>query len=118
MPEAVSRTPGAGWRVVLILPLVAAWVALLVVPGLQPEWLVHSSLVSFVPLGFLAVFAFPDRSLRTTRLLLAGIPAFLLGTAAAAFVIGWRARQAGLPGPSEVLAPSVAVALGLSLIHI
>lgn len=113
MPEPVSKAPGAGLRALLVVPLVAAWVALLVVPGLQPEWLAGSSLARFAPLGFLAIFAFPDRGLRLTRLLLVAAPAFLLGTAAAALALGWRSGEAGLPGPSDVLPPALAVAAGV-----
>jgi hypothetical protein len=113
MPEPVSRGPGPGLRALLVLPLVAAWVALLVVPGLQPEWLARSLLARFVPLGFLTVFVFPDRGLRTTRLFLVAIPAFLLATVAAVVVLSWRTGEAGLPGPSDVLRPALAVALGV-----
>lgn len=113
MPEPASTSPGAGLRALLVLPLVAAWVALLVVPGLQPAWLARSLLARFAPLGFLAVFAFPDRGLRTTRVLLVATPAFLLGAAAAAVTLGWRARELGPPGPSDVLAPALAVAFGI-----
>ncbi len=113
MPEPASPHPGNGWRALLVLPLVAGWVALLVVPGLQPEWLSHSLLARFAPLGFLAVFALPDRGLRLTRLLFVATPAFLLGAAAAAVALGWHASDAGLPGPSDLLQPTLAVALGV-----
>jgi hypothetical protein len=113
MPERVSTSPGFGLRALLVLPLVAAWVALLVVPGLQPAWLARSLVARFAPLGFLAVFVFPDRGLRTTRVLLVATPAFVLGAAAAAVALGWRTGDAGLPGPSDVLPPALAVAFGV-----
>lgn len=113
MPEPTSTPSGGGLRALLVLPLVAGWVALLVVPGLQPEWLARSFLARFAPLGFLAVFACSDRSLRLTRALFVAAPAFALGTTAAAVAIAWRDRNAGLPGPSDLLLPVLAVALGV-----
>ena len=115
MPEPASRSPGVGLRALLVLPILAAWVALLVVPGLAPAWLLRSLVARFAPLGFLAVFAFPDRGLRTTRVLLVATPALLLGAAAALVALGWRARDGALPGPSDVLLPTLAVALGVLL---
>ena len=113
MPEPTSTPSGGALRALLVLPLVAGWIALLVVPELQPEWLARSFLARFAPLGFLAVFAFPDRGLRLTRVLFVATPAFVLGAAAAAVATFWRARDAGLPGPSDILLPALAVALGV-----
>jgi hypothetical protein len=113
MPGPTSTPSGGGLRALLVLPLVAGWVALLLVPGLQPEWLASSFLARFAPLGFLAVFAFSDRGLRLTRVLFVAAPAFVLGTTAAAVAIAWRIRDAGLPGPSDLLLPALAVALGI-----
>src|SRR5512132_2531962 len=113
MPEPTSRSPGFGLRALLVLPILAAWVALLVVPGFAPAWLVRSPVAGFAPLGFLAVFACPDRGLRLTRVLFVAIPALILGTAAAVVTLGWRARDGAWPGPSDVLLPTLAVALGV-----
>ncbi len=112
MPEPDSSSPGIV-RVLLVLPLLAAWVTLLAVPGLALKLLGRSLFASFAPLGFLAVFLLPDRGLRTTRVLLVAFPAFLLATAAAVFVLGGRARDGALPGPSDLLLPLLAVVLGI-----
>jgi hypothetical protein len=106
-----APTPSNGTRALVVLPLVAAWVVLLVLPGLRPDWVAHSVLARFAPLGFLSVFAFPDQGLRLTRLLLVATPAFLLGASSAVLALAWG--SGGLPGPSDLLYPALAVALGV-----
>ncbi len=110
MPEP-TQTPSSGLRALLVLPLVAGWVALLVLPGFLPDWMARSSLAGFAPLGFLSVFAFRDQGLRLTRLVFVALPAFALGTLAATIALAWRMDVA--PGPSDLVFPALAVASGV-----
>jgi len=139
---AESRTseslPGL-LRLLLVLTLMAGWVALLQMPALQPRgigaagfWDVNtvraaaSSLgralldlaeeaLVFAPLGFLAVFGFRDRALRLTRALLVALPAFVFALAASGIAVWLRDRAAGPPGPSDLLLPAFGVLAGVVL---
>lgn len=108
-----DESPAGGLRLLLMLPLLAAWAALLAFPAAQPEWMVRSFVVRFAPLGFLSVFVFPDRPIRLARALLVGLPAFSLGLAAAGLAIALADWGAAPPGPSDLLLPALALALGV-----
>jgi hypothetical protein len=124
-------------RKLLVLVLLGGWVALLQTPTLQPSgvgaaviWDLRSlaaaraslghvvlelalAAARFAPLGMIAVFAFRDRGLRPLRAALVGLPAFLLGLAAAAVAVWLRDRAAGPPGPSDLFPAALGVGLGV-----
>ncbi|HVO11476.1 MAG TPA: hypothetical protein VMX54_12110 [Vicinamibacteria bacterium] len=104
-------------RLLLALALVSGWTALLAMPVRQPRGAAEALLCA--PLGLLAVFAFRDRSLRLTRAVLVGLPAFALALAAAGVAVWLHDRAAGPPGPSDLLLPALGalggVLLGLAL---
>ncbi|MGE5125885.1 MAG: hypothetical protein ACM3PV_06325, partial [Betaproteobacteria bacterium] len=124
-------------RKLLALLLLGGWVALLQTQALQPSgvgaaviWDLRSlaaaraslgrvllelalAAARFAPLGTVAVFAFRDRSPRLLRAVLVGLPAFVLGLAAAAVAVWLRDRAAGPPGPSDLLPAALGVGLGV-----
>lgn len=111
----MSREPtadGGSLRVLLALAVLAAGAAL--VAMLLPPAGGLAAALWLSPLGFLAVFAFADRPFWAVRALLVALPAFVLGLAAVFSVLWWRVRAAGPPGPSELLLPAIAVALGVA----
>ncbi len=68
----------------------------------------------FLPLGLLAVFAFPHRPRRLSRALLVALPALGLALVLAAFALnlGAEARETAAPGPLDLVLPGLGVALG------
>jgi hypothetical protein len=68
----------------------------------------------FLPLGLLAVYAFPDRPRRLGRALLVFLPALVLALALAvlALDLGARAREGMPPGPSDLVLPGLGAVLG------
>ncbi len=113
-----SRGPGDAassvLRKLLALLLLGGWVALLQTPALQPSGIGRTPAVArLLPFGMVAVFAFRDRGFWLLRALLVGLPAFVLGLAAAAVAVWVPDRAAGPPGPSDLLPAALAVALGV-----
>jgi hypothetical protein len=99
-------------RAALALLSLAAWAA--AVAAMRPPVTGRATALWLAPFGFLAVFAFADRSFWAVRALLVALPAFGLGLAAVFALLWWRIREAGPPGPSELLLPAFAVALGVA----
>jgi len=137
MARDSSSSAGGALRAVLALGALAAWAALLLTPAFAPRGLGAVSLwdlrspeaargslprlattlalaaLACAPLGAAAVFVFADRASRIARALLVGLPALVLGVAAAAVVVGLRDRAAGPPGLSDLAVPAAGVWLGV-----
>lgn len=93
-----------------LLDLRSAAGVLAVVKGLL-VWVALQSL-RFAPLGFLAVFALPDREGRLSRTLRVALPAVGVALVLAALVLGARAGFS-VPGPFELLLPAAGILLGV-----
>jgi hypothetical protein len=137
MASGPPPSTGGALRAFLAFVALAAWGAFLLTPafaargpGAVSLWDLRSldaargsllrlatdlalAALCFAPLGVTAVYVFADRASRLVRALLVGLPAFLLGTAAAAAVVALRARPASLPGVSELIVPAAGVWLGV-----
>ncbi len=93
-----------------LLELQSAAGALAVVKGLL-VWAGVSAL-RFVPLGFLAVLALPDRDGRLARAFRVALPAAGVALVLAFLALGARAGLA-VPGAAELLLPAVGILLGV-----
>ena len=93
-----------------LLDLRSAAGVLAVVKGLL-VWVGLQSL-RFAPLGFLAVFALPDREGRLARTLRVALPAAGVALVLAALALGARAGFS-VPGPFELLLPAAGILLGV-----
>lgn len=136
MADREDDRPSPLPRLLIVVLLLAGWAALLSLPVLQPPdlgvasvWRLGSleevrstfgrlslfmgmAAGRFVPMGLLAVYAFPDRSIGLLRALLVALPACAVGLATA--VLGlWLPRRDQPPGPSELLLPALGVLLGV-----
>jgi hypothetical protein len=135
-PSRSSTTGGRLARTGVALALTVGWAFLLqVLPALQPTglgtatgfdarraptaallrvlaWLAFEAL-RHAPLGLLAVQALPDRSLRLTRALFTGVPAFLVALATLVVVTRLGLTPAAAPGPVDFVVPSLGIAFGV-----